>query len=100
MTGVDWTVLGLDTASVAASYIPVYGTAASLVLGLIATAVQGVDDLTDGDQDGDFWENLGINLGFTVLGAIPGLNSTKLAKGGKQAAKVFDDVIKGCDTAL
>lgn len=100
MSGVDWAVLGLDTASVAASYVPVYGTAASLVLGLIATAVQGVDDLTDGDQDGDFWENLGINLGFTVLGAIPGLNSTKLAKGGKQAAKVFDDVIKGCDTAL
>lgn len=100
MTAVDWTVLGLDAASMVAAYVPVYGTAASVVLGLISTAVQGVDDLTDGEKDGQFWKNLGINLGFTVLGAIPGLNSGKLAKGGKQAAKVFDDVIKGCDTAL
>lgn len=100
MSAVDWITLGFDTASVATAYIPVYGPAASVALGLIATAVQGVSDLTDGEQDGAFWKNLGINLGFTVLGAIPGLNSSKLVKGGKQASKVFDDVIKGCDAAL
>lgn len=83
-TGEDYTRLGsivADIGSMGAAYIPVYGTAASAVLGVGSSlANYGADLSENGFKWGDLG-NLAMNLGLDTVGLIPGLGSA--AKGSK-----------------
>lgn len=83
-TGEDYTRLGsivADIGSMGAAYIPVYGTAASAVLGVGSSlANYGADLSENGFKLGDLG-NLAMNLGLDTVGLIPGLGSA--AKGSK-----------------
>jgi len=52
--------------------------------GLIATAIDMINDLSDDDVDAaTAWKNIGLNLGLTAVGMIPGARFMKLAKSTK-----------------
>jgi hypothetical protein len=70
-----------DVASLVASFAPVYGTAASGVLGLGSTVMDLVADTMDESVSaGQVFTNLGANLGMAALGMIPGGKAGKIAK--------------------
>lgn len=83
-TGEDYTRLAsivADIGSMGAAYIPVYGTAASAVLGAGSSlANYGADLSENGFRWGDLG-NLAMNLGLDTVGLIPGLGTA--AKGSK-----------------
>lgn len=70
-----------DVASLVASFAPVYGTAASGILGLGSTVMDLVADTMDESVSaGQVFTNLGANLGMAALGMIPGGKAGKIAK--------------------
>ena len=70
--------VGLDAISAIASFIPGTGTAVAMGAGLIATAVDMINDLSDDDMDAaTAWKNVGLNLGLTAIGMIPGARFMK-----------------------
>lgn len=74
----------LDIISTGAAFVPVYGTAISALTGLGSTVSNFIGDIKKDGLDGGDWVNLGKNLGFDLVGLIPGLGvsakATKLAK--------------------
>lgn len=75
------TAIGLDLASAASSYIPVYGTVASAVTGIGSSLTNFGTDLAEGTSLGNAAGNLAIGLGADLAGLIPGLGtSAKVAK--------------------
>lgn len=75
------TAIGLDLASAASSYIPVYGTVASAVTGVGSSLTNFGTDLAEGTSLGNAAGNLAIGLGADLAGLIPGLGtSAKAAK--------------------
>lgn len=85
-TGADYANMAsviLDLSSAGTSYIPVYGTAISAGTGIASSLSNfGADWARDGLDWGDAGR-LGTNLGFDLLGLIPGLGTG--AKAGKIA---------------
>lgn len=83
-TGADYTRLAsivADIGSLGAAYVPVYGTAASAVLGVGSSlANYGADVSENGFKWGDLG-SLAMNLGLDTVGLIPGLGTA--AKGSK-----------------
>lgn len=83
-TGADYTRLAsivADIGSLGAAYVPVYGTAASAVLGVGSSlANYGADVSENGFKLGDLG-SLAMNLGLDTVGLIPGLGTA--AKGSK-----------------
>lgn len=83
-TGADYTRLAsivADIGSLGAAYVPVYGTAASAVLGVGSSlANYGADVSENGFKWGDLGR-LAMNLGLDTVGLIPGLGTA--AKGSK-----------------
>lgn len=83
-TGADYTRLAsivADIGSLGAAYVPVYGTAASAVLGVGSSlANYGADVSENGFKWGDLG-GLAMNLGLDTVGLIPGLGTA--AKGSK-----------------
>lgn len=83
-TGADYTRLAsivADIGSLVAAYVPVYGTAASAVLGVGSSlANYGADVSENGFKWGDLG-NLAMSLGLDTVGLIPGLGTA--AKGSK-----------------
>lgn len=83
-TGADYTRLTsivADIGSLGAAYVPVYGTAASAVLGVGSSlANYGADVSENGFKWGDLG-SLAMNLGLDTVGLIPGLGTA--AKGSK-----------------
>lgn len=83
-TGADYTRLAsivADIGSLGAAYVPVYGTAASAVLGIGSSlANYGADVSENGFKRGDLG-SLAMNLGLDTVGLIPGLGTA--AKGSK-----------------
>lgn len=83
-TGADYTRLAsivADIGSLGAAYVPVYGTAASAVLGIGSSlANYGADVSENGFKLGDLG-SLAMNLGLDTVGLIPGLGTA--AKGSK-----------------
>lgn len=83
-TGADYTRLAsivADIGSLGAAYVPVYGTAASAVLGVGSSlANYGADVSENGFKRGDLG-SLAMNLGLDTVGLIPGLGTA--AKGSK-----------------
>lgn len=83
-TGADYTRLAsivADIGSLVAAYVPVYGTAASAVLGVGSSlANYGADVSENGFKWGDLG-SLAMNLGLDTVGLIPGLGTA--AKGSK-----------------
>lgn len=83
-TGADYTRLAsivADIGSLGAAYVPVYGTAASAVLGVGSSlANYGADVSENGFKRGDLG-SLAMNLGLDIVGLIPGLGTA--AKGSK-----------------
>lgn len=83
-TGADYTRLAsivADIGSLGAAYVPVYGTAASAVLGAGSSlANYGADVSENGFKWGDLG-SLAMNLGLDTVGLIPGLGTA--AKGSK-----------------
>lgn len=83
-TGADYTRLAsivADIGSLGAAYVPVYGTAASAVLGVGSSlANYGADVSENGFKWGDLG-SLAMNLGLDTVGLIPGLGAA--AKGSK-----------------
>lgn len=79
------TSLGADLAGVIAAFAPGAGSAVALGTGLGATATELAADMMDPTISfGDTLGNLGMNLGFSVAGVIPGV---KLGKIGAKALK-------------
>ena len=76
----DVVALGGDAASLAGGVVGIAG-------GVTATGAQLVADVLRKESFATTASNLGINLGFTLLAAIPGLG---LTKGAIKAAKVAD----------
>lgn len=75
------TAIGLDLASAASAYIPVYGTAISAVSGIGSSLTNFGTDLAEGTSLGNAAGNLAIGLGADLAGLIPGLGtSAKVAK--------------------
>lgn len=75
------TAIGLDLASAASAYIPVYGTAISAVSGIGSSLTNFGTDLAEGTSLGNAAGNLAIGLGADLAGLIPGLGtSAKAAK--------------------
>ena len=77
--------LGQDVAALVTSFEPVYGTAASGILGVTSALTDlGADVFDKSVTQGQMWTNLGINLGLAGLGMLPGGKSgsiaTKIAK--------------------
>lgn len=74
----------LDIISTGAAFVPVYGTAISALTGLGSTVSNFIGDVKKDGMDSGDWVNLGKNLGFDLVGLIPGLGvsakATKLAK--------------------
>lgn len=96
-TGEDYTRLAsivADIGSMGAAYVPVYGTAASAILGAgSSVASYGADLSENGFRWGDLG-NLAVNLGLDAVGLVPGLGSA--AKGSKilkTAAKYLPRVL-------
>lgn len=96
-TGEDYTRLASIVAnigSMGAAYVPVYGTAASAILGVgSSVASYGADLSENGFRWGDLG-NLAVNLGLDAVGLVPGLGSA--AKGSKilkTAAKYLPRVL-------
>lgn len=96
-TGEDYTRLAsivADIGSMGTAYIPVYGTAASAILGAgSSVASYGADLSENGFRWGDLG-NLAVNLGLDTVGLVPGLGSA--AKGSKilkTAAKYLPRVL-------
>lgn len=96
-TGEDYTRLAsivADIGSMGAAYVPVYGTAASAVLGAGSSVANYGADLS---ENGFRWRDLGnlaVNLGLDAVGLVPGLGSA--AKGSKilkTAAKYLPRVL-------
>ncbi len=83
-TGADYTRLAsivADIGSLGAAYVPVYGTAASAVLGVGSSlANYGADVSENGFKWGDLG-GLAMDLGLDTVGLIPGLGTA--AKGSK-----------------
>ena len=89
--------VGLDAISAIASFIPGAGTAVAMGAGLLATAVDMINDFNDDDIDSaTAWKNLGLNLGLTAIGMIPGARFMKLAKSAKSAR----GLTKSAETAI
>lgn len=75
------TAIGLDLASAASAYIPVYGTAISAVSGIGSSLTNFGTDLAEGTSLGNAAGNLAVGLGADLAGLIPGLGtSAKAAK--------------------
>lgn len=74
----------LDIISTGAAFVPVYGTAISALTGLGSTISNFVGDIKKDGLDSGDGLNLVKNLGFDLVGLIPGLGvsakATKLAK--------------------
>lgn len=87
LTSTDITRIGAaaaDVASIVASFIPGYGTAASAGLGLGSSLATAYADIAeDGLQGSDIW-NFGKNLAMDVVGLVPGFGaagkSSKIVK--------------------
>lgn len=78
-----------DLLGLAASFVPVYGNAASGVLGILGTSGTLVADIArDGVQGKDFTK-FGANLGADVVGLIPGIG---VAAKAKKVAKVLTSI--------
>ena len=83
--------LTADAVATVSSFIPGAGTVVALTAGLIGTAIDAVNNFTDDDVDSTTaWKNLGLNLGLTAVGMIPGARFAKLAKSTKEATKLTD----------
>lgn len=100
LTPADWTELtsvGLDVLGTAASFIPGYGDAVGLGLGVASSATQLGADLSRPGNTGRDWGNFAKNLGLDVVTAIPflgdvaGIGSTlkKLTKVSKYLGPLF-----------
>ena len=85
----DVVALGGDAASLAGGVVGIAG-------GVTATGAQLVADVLRKESFATTASNLGINLGFTLLAAIPGLG---LTKGAIKAAKLTKE-LKTAKTAL
>lgn len=74
----------LDIISTGAAFVPIYGTAISALTGLGSTISNFVGDVKKDGLDAGDGLNLVKNLGFDLVGLIPGLGvsakATKLAK--------------------
>ena len=93
LTTVDKIRLGssiADLVSIAAAFIPVYGTAASAVTGVGSTAANTVADSIEGiDSPGKIAGRTVKNLGLDLVGLIPYIGAAgKLGKIGKAISKV------------
>lgn len=82
----------LDIVSAGTAFVPVYGTAVSALTGLGSSISSFVGDIKKDGMDGGDWINLGKNLGFDLVGLIPGLGvsakATKLAKAARTILKL------------
>lgn len=79
--------IGLDVGSIAASFVPGYGTIASAGLGVGSSVGNLIADI---GEDGFQWSdlgNFGTNLAMDAVGLIPGAGST--AKMGKITQKLI-----------
>lgn len=78
------TSLGADLAGAIAAFVPGAGSALALGTGLGSTAAEFTADMSDPTMSfGSTLRNLGMNIGFTVAGMVPGV------KLGKIGAKVL-----------
>lgn len=87
------TAIGADVASIAASFVPVYGTAVSAGTGLTSTAINlGADLADDSVSTGEALKTAGMGLGMDLIGLIPGLG---LGAKASKIAKVIKPLAKG-----
>lgn len=76
------TAAGMDIASTAAAFVPVYGTAASAITGVGSSLTNFGADLKDNSVSlGDTFKNLGANLAMDAVGLVPGFGAA--GKAGK-----------------
>ena len=87
------TAIGADVASMAAAFVPVYGTAVSAGTGLTSTALNlGADLADDSVSPGEALTSAGIGLGMDLIGLIPGLGMGAKAS---KIARVIKPLAKG-----
>ena len=88
--------IGADVASLVASFVPGYGTAASGVLGIGSTLGNlAADAMDESVSAGQVLTNLVANVGLTALGLVPGGNAPKLAA---KIAKYTPKIIAAAST--
>lgn len=98
LNGTDWARIASatqDLGALAASFAPVYGTAASGVLGVTSALTDlGADIADDSVTKGQVLTNLGTNLGLAAIGLLPGGKSASLTiKLAKLAPKVLPIIL-------
>lgn len=75
------TAMAEDIGAFVASFAPGYGTATAGALGLTSMITNAIADKMDPSvSTGEWWRNLGANLGLGVLGLVPGGKSVGLLK--------------------
>lgn len=86
-----FTTMAQDVASIAASFVPGYGTAVAAGLGVTSMATDLVADIMDpAVSGGEVAKNAIFNLGFAALGAVPG---AKIGKVGRTLLKYAPKII-------
>ena len=100
MTAADIAAISADIGSIAASFVPGYGTAASAVLGIGSTLSNFISDVNDSNTSlGDALWNGAKGLGADAIGLVPGFGAG--AKGWKIAtrlAKYGTSILAGLNT--
>lgn len=90
------TAIGADVASMAAAFVPVYGTAISAGTGLTSTALNlGADLADDSVSSGEALASAGMGLGMDLIGLIPGLGMGAKAS---KIARIIKPLAKGLGT--
>lgn len=80
----DWirlSSIGSDVIGLVSAWVPGYGTAVSAGSGLLSTIGNTTADIMEGQNFGQVVSGIGLGLGSTIMGLIPGFGSaTKTAK--------------------
>lgn len=92
------TLAGTDIASIIASYVPVYGTAASAGMGLFSTLGNFVNNVAEDGMDVQDWKDLAYGAAMDAAGIIPGISATKYGKISKTLSPIMKTIFAGLST--